>query len=262
MQADEVVRLGGGLGQLGNGDGGGVGGKDAVGHQFWFRFLGNPGFQVAVFKHGFYDQVATLQILCGGCGRDAGQYFIFLGVGHAAAADFLGQQVLGVAFAFLRVLNRNILQHHFNAAAGGGVSYAGAHHAGTQDAHFPEGFFFHTIRATAAGLDGVELEPEGARHVFGHLAGGQLGKVPGFNQAAVVEVHLGAFHDCCQNPLRGRVAALGFLPQHGRGDGQFLRHGWMMWGAAGEFEAFLVPGLLALGVGFNKGTGLGDHVFR
>src|SRR5690606_33117365 len=138
VQADEVVRLGGGLGQLGNGDGGGVGGKDAVGHQFWFRFLGNPGFQVAVFKHGFDDQVATLQILGGGCGCDTGQYFVFLVLGHATAADFLGQQVLGVAFAFLRVLNRNILQHHFNTAAGRGVGNAGTHHAGTQDADFPE----------------------------------------------------------------------------------------------------------------------------
>src|SRR5690606_32839627 len=61
VQADEVIRLGGGLCQLGNGNGGGVGGKDAVGRHFRFRFLGNPGFQVAVFKHRLNNQVATFE---------------------------------------------------------------------------------------------------------------------------------------------------------------------------------------------------------
>src|SRR5690606_5794972 len=138
VQADEVIRLGGGLCQLGNGNGGGVGGKDAVGRHFRFRFLGNPGFQVAVFKHRLNNQVATFEILGGGCGRDTCQYFVFLGVSHVAAADFLGQQVLGVAFAFLRIFHGDILQYHLNTAAGRGVGNAGTHHAGTQDADFPE----------------------------------------------------------------------------------------------------------------------------
>src|SRR5690606_790597 len=70
VQADEVVRLGGGLRQLGNGDGGGVGGKDTVGRHVRFRCLGIPALQVAVIKHRLNHQVATFEILGGGCGRD------------------------------------------------------------------------------------------------------------------------------------------------------------------------------------------------
>src|SRR5690606_20683306 len=68
VQADEVVRLGGGLRQLGNGNGGGVGGKDAVGRHFRLGFLGNLCLQIAVFEHGFDDQVTTFQIVGGSRG--------------------------------------------------------------------------------------------------------------------------------------------------------------------------------------------------
>ena len=260
MQADEVLRFYRGARKLGNGDGGSVRRKNAVGREFRLGLPGYCGLQLAVFEYRLDNQIAAFQIVRGIRGFDAAQDFCFLFFGHPATADFLGQQFLGVAFAFLGIFHGDVFQHHVDTACGRGIGNACAHHAGTQHTYLAEGFFFNAVGTAAACLDCVQLEPEGAGHVLGDLADHQFGKIPGFDQATVVEIHLGTFDCGGEDPLRRRIAASGFLLQHGRGDGQLLGHGGMVRRSARKPEAFLVPGLLAFGVCTDECPRLGNQV--
>ena len=260
MQANKVLGVRGGLGELGDGDSGRVGGEDSVVYQLRFSFLGYPGFQFAVFKDGFDYQIAAFQIIRRIRGFDAPEDLCLLRFAHPATADFLGQQFLGVALAFFGVLHGDIFQHHVDSPRGCGIGNTCAHHAGAKHANLAEGFFLDAIGPAAARLDGVQLEPEGAGHVLGDLADHQLGKIPGLDQATVVEIHLGSLDGRGENAFRRRIAAFGFLLQHGRCDGQFLGHGGMVRRPARKLEAFLVPRLMTLGIGIDECPGLGDHV--
>ncbi|MNY11112.1 hypothetical protein D3C86_1441220 [compost metagenome] len=78
------------------------------------------------------------------------------------------------------------------------------------------------MRPRAAGIDFVELEPEGADQVFRDLAGGQLGEVAGFDQVRGVEIHLRALDRCAEDFLRRGHRALGFAAQDRRSNRQHL----------------------------------------
>ena len=181
---------------------------------------------------------------------------------HAPPTDLFRQQVLRVAFAFFSAFERNIFKHHLYATDGGGVGDARTHHSGAQYTNLFEALFLYAFRAAAARINIIQLEPEGASHVFGDLTNHQFSKIAGFNQAAVIKAYLGAFNSRSHNALRRRITAFGFLLQHGGRNRQLLCHGRVVGRATWQLEAFLVPGLLAFRVGINKRPSLGYHVFR
>ena len=115
MQPNEFFGPSRGFGQLGNGNGGGVGRKEAVLGQFRFRFLGDFCFQVAVFKNGLDDQITSFQVVRGTSGLNAVQYLGFLFFRHAPTADSFRQQFLGIGLASFGVFRGYILEDHFQA---------------------------------------------------------------------------------------------------------------------------------------------------
>ena len=116
-----------------------------------------------------------------------------------------------------------------------------------------------TLRPRLAGVDLVELEPEGADHVLRHLAGGQLGEIARLDQLRGVEIDLGALHRRAHDLLGRREATLGLVAQHRRCDGQHLRHVGTGRRTAGNLVAGAVPGLLRRRVGEDPGAGLLQH---
>ncbi|MCY1278311.1 hypothetical protein D9M70_270340 [compost metagenome] len=178
------------------------------------------------------------------------------------ATDKLIEQALGIGLALLGRLDRHILEHHLDTGDGGNVGNARAHHAGAEYTDFLRHVGRRALGTGAAGIDLVQLEPEGANHVLRHLAGGQLGEVARLDQLGGVEVDLCAFDGGTHDLLRRREAALGLVTQHARGDGQHLRHRGAGRSAARNPVAGGVPGLHRLGIGGDPGAGLGQHLLR
>ncbi|MCY1528577.1 hypothetical protein D9M68_636870 [compost metagenome] len=262
MQADELLGLRHSLGQPGDGQGGSVGGNHRVRQRSGFCGGADLGLQLTVLEHGFDDQVATLEVRIAIGGLDAGEDGVALLGSHIATAHQLVQQPLGVSLTLLRCLRRHILEHDLYAGDGRDIGDTRAHHAGTEHADFFCDVGCRALGPRTAGIDLVQLEPEGADHVLRHLAGGQLGEVTRLDQLRGVEVDLGAFDGGAHDLLRRREAALGLVAQHGRGDGQHLRHVGAGRRAAGDLVARCVPGLHRLGIGGDPGAGLGQHLVR
>ncbi|MCY1362072.1 hypothetical protein D9M69_487720 [compost metagenome] len=262
MQADELLGLRHSLGQPGDGQGGSVGGNHRVRQRSGFCGGADLGLQLTVLEHGFDDQVAALEVGIAGGGLDAGKDGVALFGRHVATAHQLVQQPLGIGLALLRRFHRDVLEDHLDAGDGRDMGDARAHHAGAEHADLLRHVGGRALGPRAAGIDLVQLEPEGADHVLRHLAGGELGEIARLDQLGRVEVHLGALDGGAHDLLRRREAALGLVAQHGRGDGQHLRHVGAGRRAAGDLVARCVPGLHRLGIGGDPGAGLGQHLVR
>ena len=185
--------------------------------------------------------------------------FALLGA-HLPTGDFLVQQRRRMRLALLGRRQVDVLEHHLDTGRGADKGDAGAHHPGAEHADFSRHIRRKTLRPRAAGIDFVELEPEGADQVFRHLAGGQFGEVAGFDQVRRVEIHLGAFHRRAEDFLRRGQAALGFTAQDRRRNGQHLRDFRVRRRAAGNLIALHVPALHRRRIGQNPGAGLGQQL--
>ena len=165
-----------------------------------------------------------------------------------------------MGLALLRRIAADVLEHHLDARHGTDIGDARAHHPGAQHPDLAGRLGRHALGPRAAGVDFIELEPEGADHVLRHLAGGQLGEVASLDQLRGLEVHLGALHRGTEDLLRRREAALGLGTQDRRSDGQHLRHFRVRRGAAGNLVALHIPGLPGRRVAGDPGPGLGQQL--
>ena len=113
----------------------------------------------------------------------------------------------------------------------------------------------------AAGVDGVQVEPERRDHVLGDLAADQVGQVAGLDPQRGVEVHLAALDGRRQDVVRGRHRrALELLAQGGGKGRQHRRERRVGRGAAGDLVALAVPGLGRLRVGLDPAPGGGQQL--
>ena len=259
VQADELGLIGHRRGQAADGQGGGVGGDHRVGPHHALRCGRDLGLECAVFEYGLDDQVAAGQagvILSRMNARQGG--FALFG-GQLPTADFLVQQCGRMSFAFFGGGQGDVFEHHLDTRTGTDIGDARAHHPGAEHTDFARYIRRKALRARAAGVDLVELEPEGADHVLRHLPGHQFGEVTGFDQVRGVEVHLGALDRCTQDFLRRGEAALGLATQDRRRNGEHLRDFRVGRRAAGNRVALVVPGLPDLRISQNPGTGLGQQ---
>ena len=192
---------------------------------------------------------------------DACQRGVVLLLCQLAALELLGEELRRVGLALVGSLLAHILQHHLYAAAGTDVGDARAHHAGAENTDLGEARLGHAGRASHAGLDVVQLEPEGIDHVAGHRAARQLDEVARLDAQRRVHIHLRAFHSRAQDGLGRGHHALGFFAEHRGHDHQLRRQRRVRGCAAGHFVARHVPGLLRLRVRGDPGARLLEHVF-
>ena len=232
----------------------------ASGADDFLRGRGDLGLQFPVFEYRLDDQVATGQVRIAFGGVDSRQNrFTLLGA-HLAARDFLVQQRRRMRLALLGCREVDVLEHHFDTGRCADKRDARAHHPGAEHPDFLRHIGRKTLGPRTAGIDFVELEPEGADQVLRDLAGGQFGEVTGFDQVRRVEIHLGAFNRGAEDFLRRGHAALGFAAQDRRRNRQHLRDFRVRRCATGNLIALHVPALNRCRVGENPGARLAQQL--
>ena len=259
VQADELLRPRHRLGQPGDRQGRGIGRHHRIGQGMLLGLGGDLAFQRAVLEDRLDDQVAAFEIGFADARHDPREEGVALLGGQVPARNFLVQQPGRIGLALLRRFQRDVLEHHLDAGRRRYVGDARAHHPGAEHADLFRRPHRIPLRPRLAGVDLVELEPEGADHVLRHLAGGQLGEIARLDQLRGVEIDLGALHRRAHDLLGRREATLGLVAQHRRCDGQHLRHVGTGRRTAGNLVAGAVPGLLRRRVGEDPGAGLLQH---
>ena len=134
MNADEVLRQLHTLRQLGDGQGGGVGTKDAAFGDSSFDFSPDLVLELGVLKDGFDDDIAIGQVSVVGGGLDAIKQFLRLSFGSTSARKCLSFDLLGVVLTAISCVLLDVLEGNFHASLGGDVGDTCAHHAGANHA--------------------------------------------------------------------------------------------------------------------------------
>ena len=134
VDADELIRTAGRFGQLGDRQGRGVGGKDAIFGDHGFDALGHLGLDGRVFEYGFDDQVAAFQRIQIGGRSDQVQRGGFLFFGGFLARDALVKEARGIGFALVGGFLGLVDQHDLDPGLYGHKRDTRTHHAGTQHA--------------------------------------------------------------------------------------------------------------------------------
>ena len=262
MDADEFFGRGAGRGQATDGQGGGVGSKEAARGEQGLGLVRDTGLELAVLEHGLDDQVTTLQIVHLVGGLDAIEHLHLIECRHAALVNARLCQSGAVGFAGVGLLRRHVFEYGRDALAGLRERNARAHHAGTQHTHHG-GFEAGDIGgARLAALDGVYVEEEGVDHGAGVAAGHELGEVTALDPQGGRQVHLQPLHHTGQDRFRGRVQAAGPLFDHGRCHHQHVGQRRVGRQAAGHLVALGFPGVLGIGVGDNPGQRPRAHLGR
>ncbi len=260
MQADKTLLLGDRRRQAADGQGRGIRGDHRIRQCHPLCCSGDLAFQLAVLEHRFDDQVAALQVgVLLGRGDPRQNRVALLG-GHAAAGDFFVQQLDRVILALLRGGQIDVLEDHLDAGRGAGERNTGAHHPCAENTELFGFMDRNAFRPRAAGIDVIELKPEGTDHVFRHLAGGEFGEIAGFDDLRGVEVDLRALHRRAEDFLRRREATLSTGAQDRRRDHEHLRHFRLRRRASGNLIAHPIPALFGVWIGRDPGTGLGQHL--
>ena len=157
-----------------------------------------------VLKHRLDDQVTAVEITVL-CGRsDQVQHLLRLVFGHAAALNALLQQPLGVGFAFLCRVLRDVLEDHFNARHGRDVGNTLPHHAGAQYAHLLGGLGLNIFRARGTAVNLIQIEEKRVDHVFRHRRERQFGQTAALNPHSGIKIHAHGRHRHIQNLHRSR----------------------------------------------------------
>ena len=129
----------------------------------------------------------------------------------------LVEQLLRVGLALLGRLERDVLEHDVDAVARADVGDAGAHHPGAEHGHLLRRPRLVAVRARAAGVDRVQVEPERLDHVLRDLALGQVDEVAALDGERGVDVDVRAFDRGAHDVVRRRHRrALELLAQVGR----------------------------------------------
>ena len=135
VNTNEILSVGAGLGQLGNGQCGGIGAPDATLGKARLKFFGDLVLERHVLEHCLDNQVTAVEISVLSSRLDQIQHLLRLLFGHAAALHALLQQALCVGFALLCRLLRDVLEDHFDARHGRHVGNALPHHPRAQHAN-------------------------------------------------------------------------------------------------------------------------------
>ncbi len=224
MQADEVLRPGHGSRQTGDRQRRGVGGDHRIAQRGGFCGGGDLALERTILEYRFDDQVAAVEVRLAVARLDQPEERVALLGAHVPPADLLVQQPGRVALALLRRFDGHVLEHHLDTRRCRYVGDTRTHHARAEHADLLRPGLRVTLRARTAGIDLIELKPEGADHVLRHLAAGQLGEVARLDDLRGVEVDLRALDRRTHDFLRRGEAAPGLVAQHARGNGQHLRH--------------------------------------
>ena len=135
VDANEILGVSAGLGQLGNGQCGGIGAPDAALGKARLKFFGDLVLERHVLEYRLNNEIAAVEVTVFSRRLDEIQHLLRLLVGHPAPLHALLQQALCVGFALLCRFLRDVLEDHLNARHGGDIGNALPHHARAQYAN-------------------------------------------------------------------------------------------------------------------------------
>ena len=147
MNANEILGVGAGLGQLGDWQRGRVGTPDASLGQAGLELFGDLVLERHVLEHRLNNEITTIEVTVLGSRGDQIQHLLCLLFGHAAALHALLQQALCVGFALLCRLLRDVLEDHLDTRHGRHIGNALPHHARAQYANLLGGLGLDVFRA-------------------------------------------------------------------------------------------------------------------
>ena len=150
MDADEIVRALGDACEAGDRQRRGVGGEDGGGSEHGLSLLGHNAFHVAVFEHGFDDEIAARKIGIVRRRRDEGEQRVLVVLAGAALLHVLGDEVVGRRLALVRRVHVAVENGDGNAGLGGDIGDARAHEACADDADLGELAGFNVLRTARA----------------------------------------------------------------------------------------------------------------
>ena len=164
VDANELIRAARCLGQFGNWQGRGVGGKDAI---LWDHGLdcgGDFGLDFGVFKNRLNDQVRIRKgRVIRGCG-DTIQQGLFLFFGGFAAFDALVHIACAIGLAAICVFLGLINQDNVDPCLGRDQCNTRTHHARAQNAYFFDALIWDACGAHGAFFQGSFVDEQTADH--------------------------------------------------------------------------------------------------
>ena len=248
VDADELLRPRAGLCQIADRQGGCVGCKDAVRADHRFDLCGHIRFDLGVFEHSLYDEVAPRQIVVIRRGGDPGEHRVSLVLRDLLARHALGRVVGGIGLALVRRRLIAVEQHHLDARLSRHQRDARAHHARAQHANLLHALIIDVCRAHGAFFQGLlvdEQRPDHRRRGRVHDHGCEPARL---DPQGRVEIHHRAFVDRRQQRLGRRIDALGLAVDHRRGTDKRHETGRMIRRATGHLVALDIPGLDQIGI--------------
>ena len=133
VDADELIRTHRGLGQIGDRQGRGIGGKDRIRRNDRLDLFGHLGLDAGIFEHRLDDEVDVLEGLKIGGGVDLGQKRLFLLRGRFLAGDALVHEAFRVGLAAVGGFLRLVDEDHVHTGLGRDERDTGTHHARTKN---------------------------------------------------------------------------------------------------------------------------------
>ena len=235
MDADEVLWPADACGQAGDRQRRGVRAEQRVGCDVWLDLPPDLVLERRILEHRLDHEVGTGRVLRPVTRVDQREQRVSLRLRGAPALNGLGHELLRVALAALRRLERYVLEHDLDPGLGAHVGDRRAHHAGAQDHDLARAVALGLGGPAAAAVDAVEVKPERLNHVLCDLAGRQLDEVARLDLEGVVKVDLRPLH-------RGRhdrkwcrhVGTLELLAQVGGERGQVGGKRRGRWRATGD----------------------------
>ena len=210
MNADELLRARAGAGQIGDRQGRGVGGENAILGDHGFDLFGHLGFDGWVFKDGFDDQITAFERIKIRRGCDAGKHFFFFLGRRFFAGDAFVHIARCIGFAFVGCGLISIDQDHFDACLSRDKRDACAHHARTEDAELFDALIRHIGGADCAFVERFFVDEERADHGGGTWVHQGVDEPACFDFERGIERHKRALVDGGQERLGGGKCALGF----------------------------------------------------
>ena len=259
MHADKLIRAFAVLGQTGDRQGRGVGGKDNILADDRFGFLDHVGFDIGTLEHRFDDQVDIFQIIIIVGRGDPGHEGVCLVLRHLATLDALVDDLLAVIDGFLRFFHIAIEDDNIHAALGCHMGDARAHQAGTEYADGLDVGWRNAFGPRRAFFRGLFVDEQGADHILGLRTGQQFGEIFAFDAQRGVDRKHRTFIKAGQDRLDRFVIALALFQRDRRGT-EIERHGAGIHrsGPTREFIALLVPWCGRLGIGLDPLLGFRD----
>ena len=243
VDADEVLGFAARFGEPRDRQRGGVGTPCASLGEIALELFRDLVLQLHVLEDRFDDEVTAGEVFVHGRGLDPRQHGLGFFRRHAASHDALVQELLRVAFAFLRGFEGNVLEDHFDARHRGDVGNALTHHPGTQHTDFLRFLRGHVRGPARAAVDLVQAEEKRADHVLRLGRQRECRQTARFDAQRGLEIEPEGLHGNIEDLLRSGQETAGLLQQHRRPAGDSLLDLRRCDTSAGNTVVRAIPGL-------------------